>query len=1432
MRGRGSLPRFCAGFYSLALLLAAPALAGEVLLPDPGARFVHQQWTVEDGLPVNALTDVVQTPDGWLWISSFDGLVRFDGVRFTRFGTASVPELASNRIVDLEVRGRTLWIFPERGHPSRWAEGRFHAVELPEGMTTDMPRMAAGDDGVLWLAGGDRLFRVEGGRLAPGPPELEGHPIHHIVAGAAGRVWIRFKDLRPFAVIENGAVRWPDVDLPSSENIEYFSEGSGGALWIGTTTQLWQVSPKRSSLEGSQRALWAGDPEEMARTATPPGAASASRALRQATAAARGAPLRWGRAPVPRFLQQGPGGTVWESAGSSLWRDGHRVLDLPGAGAGIRALAFDHEGTAWLATDTAGLHALKPARVTTLSTDEGLAEGNAYAVSQDRRGTIWIGGATGGLTRVRAAPAAGGLAARVETVQAVPAPGMEDRTTPFAIYDDPGSDLLLIGAPGCLYRVAGDRFLPLEDVTASMPGEDFTGGVIRAIHRARDGRLLLGHRFGLLASRPGDPGIDGWRFTRVPGTAGMRVRAILETSNGDLWLGTNGAGVARVQGDAVTSVTTADGLSSDLVRALHLDPSGHLWIATEDRGLNRRGPNGEIAQIQKRHGLWDDALHSIVEDDAGWLWLSTNRGIFRVLRAQLEDFIAGRAARVDSIVYTEGDGMRHREANGGAQDAGLRARDGRLWFPTQDGVAILEPESLAVPGPPPPVHVERLLAGDVEVDVSGHAVTLEAKQRSFQVAYTALSFRAPQQVYFRYRLEGYDDDWIEAGGRRQAFYAKVPPGRYSFNVQARSSEGVWNRDGTALALRIRPFVYETGWFRGAVAIGLLAAVAAGFLQRERRQRALTRRLERQVTARTSELARERDVVADLAARLTELDRAKSELFANVSHEFRTPLTLSLGPLRDLIEGRFGSLDEPVTRELEGVRANSARLLELVNQLLDVARLDAGGLELRIARDDLARATRRIGERFGSLAERRRVEFAISVPDAPAGACFDHEQLDKVLTNLLSNAFKFTPAGGRVTLTLDPPAEGWARIAVRDTGRGLDEDELPRIFDRFYQAESAVRRQVPGTGLGLALARDLVELHGGTLEVESSPGEGSAFLVRLPLDAAGRQLSEGPRSRRAEAATGEASGTAVLAERSFEAALIEERDVSFAPFREDGSPGTGLPGDESTGDESTEITDVTTVLVVDDHPELRAYVRRHLDDRYRVIEAADGAAALDKARRVLPDLVVSDVMMPEMDGFELTRALKQDPELDFVPVVLLTARAEAEDKLAGLGLGADDYLTKPFDVRELSARVDNLIAQRRLLRERFAGEPPPPPALPLAPGVRPSGEDREFLGRVREALGSGLTEEGFNVEALAGRLHLDRTHLFRRLRELTGVTPSALILEARMKHAAKLLERDDGGVGEVAVAVGFKSVAHFSQRFRAYYGHTPSAYRAQQRPTVQ
>jgi DNA-binding response OmpR family regulator len=473
---------------------------------------------------------------------------------------------------------------------------------------------------------------------------------------------------------------------------------------------------------------------------------------------------------------------------------------------------------------------------------------------------------------------------------------------------------------------------------------------------------------------------------------------------------------------------------------------------------------------------------------------------------------------------------------------------------------------------------------------------------------------------------------------------------------------------------------------------------------------------------------------------------------------------------------------------------------------DVARDSAGRLRLRPRRGDVAAAVRQRVEAFLPLAERRGIELSLAAPAEPVEAWIDEVQIEKVFDNLLGNALKFTPRGGRVEVTVAevtrevPPPEDGRRVevSVRDTGPGIPTDQLERIFERFYQVEATTERRWPGAGIGLALARQLAELHGGDIAVASAEGEGACFTITLRRDREGLPagfVDDGPPER-------------------------ERRPPGTIPSETPDEP--MRPYDLESFDRET---DRTTVLVVDDHPDVRAYIRRHLEPTYRIVEAADGAEGLRQARRFVPDLVVSDLMMPGMDGGALFRALREDPELEFIPVVLLTARASTESRMKGLHEGVDDYLVKPFDPRELKARVDNLIGSRKRLLARFETRPPQPLRVSE---VNVTSADESFLARVQATVEERLGDSDLTVEGLAEALACDRSYLLRKLRALTGETPSALIRSLRLQRAEQLLRAGAGAVSEIAYAVGFKSVAHFSNAFQDRYGERPSAFAARHR----
>jgi signal transduction histidine kinase/DNA-binding response OmpR family regulator len=535
---------------------------------------------------------------------------------------------------------------------------------------------------------------------------------------------------------------------------------------------------------------------------------------------------------------------------------------------------------------------------------------------------------------------------------------------------------------------------------------------------------------------------------------------------------------------------------------------------------------------------------------------------------------------------------------------------------------------------------------------------------------------------------------------------------------------------------------------------------------------------------------------DMEARTAELDalrRAQSEFFTNVSHEFRTPLTLILGPVEALLHNT-DALDDADRGRLRTVRRNAHRLLRLVNQLLDVARIEAGHVALEPSAIDAASFVCERVRAFADLAAQRQIDLQCVAPEGSLSARLDADKLEKILVNLLSNAFKATPPGGHIEVCVEQTAvpnggssEGRTAIAihVEDDGVGIAPENQDAIFDRFRRVGADAYDGI-STGVGLSLVKRFVELHDGIVEVDSERGRGSCFSVYLPSDA--------------DTTDADASSSAAPESVS---RVAEAHTVAQAPARS--------PDAEAS-------PEAPTVLVVDDNADLRAFVRRQLPPAYRVVEAGDGAEALATMRTDRPDCIVADVMMPRMNGVALCRAIKDDEDLGDVPVILLTARVTRAERVEGLGAGADDYVTKPFDGRELRARIANLIAGRRALREAYARttvlQPLPADATPA---------DEAFVETLRTTAGERLDDDAFGVTEWAKAVGLSPSQLRRRVRQVLDCTPSELLRELRLESAAQLLENRTGTVSEVAFAVGFKSPAHFSRAFKEHFGVAPSRY---------
>jgi signal transduction histidine kinase/DNA-binding response OmpR family regulator len=662
-------------------------------------------------------------------------------------------------------------------------------------------------------------------------------------------------------------------------------------------------------------------------------------------------------------------------------------------------------------------------------------------------------------------------------------------------------------------------------------------------------------------------------------------------------------------------------------------------------------------------------------------------------------------------------------------------------------------------------HVADSAATEVEISYSGHDLRFQFSLPSYDLS---------THTQYQYYLEGFAEDWSSWSTEAMVDFTNLAEGNYVFHVRGRNIYGHTSEEDR-FTFTILPPWYRTWWAYTGYALLLVAVISLVASQRARKLKQEKIELENIIQERTQTILQQTE-------ELKEMDRVKSRFFANISHEFRTPLTLILSPLEEEIAKR------PTDRgSLVLIQRNANRLLELVNQLLDLSKLEARKMQLQLRPGDLPAFLRVISASFDSLAEHKQIEF-VKTFEVPAGIYkYDADKLEKIVTNLLGNAFKFTPPQGKVVFAALRREQARTQVLVlqvSDTGMGIAPEEQEHIFDSFYQTNEG---HEGGTGLGLSLVKELVKLYKGTISVNSTVGKGSTFLVEIPLD--GEQLAD-----RQSAAD----------------------PIVAAPDR---APIGADPAEEELADDLHPERD--TILVVEDNADLRHYVSAFLEREFSVVAAPNGKEALDIARKIMPDLVLSDLMMPLMNGLQLTEKIKTDNVISHIPVILLTAKNEHESRMEGLKTGADDYLTKPFSNEELLVRVRNLIAQRKNLAERYRERI----LVPATPTEEASLDDK-FLYRAKEVVEANLSDVLFTVEKMAEDMFLSRTQLLRKLKSLTGLSPNEFIKDLRLKRAADMIRQKADTITQIGYAVGFNDQSYFTKCFKKQFGVTPTEYAQQ------
>lgn len=969
----------------LLLLAGAPALA-----LDPTrdlSQFSAQLWLTENGLPQNTVHSITQAKDGYVWLATEEGLARFDGIKFTVFDKQNTPELKSNDVrVLLEDRRGALWIGTADGL-LRLLDAKFTTFTTGNGLPSNVIDALCEDhDGSLWVATDAGMVRLSDGIFAPPAAQWQfpKDGVKALFEDREGALWIGSSD--GLARYKDGPVaKYTTQDGLASNSVVSINQDKDGRLWVGTTDGLNQLEGERLVTYTTRDGL-----------------------------------------PNNRIISLAVNreGGIWVGTASGLSRfaDKHFSSFRPGDGLAteiILSIFEDREGSLWIGTESSGLSLLKDKKITTYTSKEGLGSDLVKAIYEDRKGNIWIGTNGGGLSRLK-----DGKFTTYTT-----ADGLSSNVV-LALFDD-GDGNLWAGTPDGLNRFRDGKFKTFT--SADGLANDF----VRSIYADHNGSLWIGTSGGLTRMR-------GDRFnvyTTADGLPNDFIGTIYEDVQGNIWIGTLG-GLSEFKDEKFTTYTTRDGLSSGVVISLHEDADGALWIGTSGGGLNRL-KQGKFTAYTTRNGLPDDVVYSILEDRQNSLWLGSNKGIFRVNKNELDDFANGKAGSITPVLYGPADGMITRECSGGGHPAGWRGADGKLWFATIKGVAMIDPERIKLNDQPPPVAIEQIRVDDESI-AAAQTIELAPGKSRFDFYYTALSFVAPEKVRFKYKLEGFDPDWVDGGTRRVAYYTNLRPGRYKFRVIASNNDGLWNSTGATFDLYLKPHFYQTFWFYAGCILFL--AILVWQFYRFRLQR----------------------VESQFAAVLAERNRMAREIHDNLAQEM-----LGISVQLEVVARTMPADAELARTHLDRVRmlvrhgiAEARRYVwDLRSQVLDENDLPAALIDTarRLTTDTSVSAKVEVTGTFRVLSPLIEGNLLRIAQEALNNAV-THAQARNILVNLKFDANR-------------------VQLIVRDDGRGFN----------YQESMSGDAKHFGLVGMEERAARI-----GGILKVDSRVGEGTEVLADVPI----------------------------------------------------------------------------------------------------------------------------------------------------------------------------------------------------------------------------------------------------------------------------------------------------------------------------------------------